>query len=185
MRTWLRTGGPIPTGATWLAAAHWWGPMPLAVGACVVAGYALVVVNNILIQHPVTTRGSLVAEWLPWLLSLAAGATAWVTRAWKRPPSRPERVRDRRQIALGVVRTAVVTAAPLSGVLLLQPILGLDAPILGWAKVVGAGWAVAYLLLSLDPSIRDKVDVFGPFLGVAREGARVRDETGRDTRSAA
>lgn len=48
-----------------------------------------------------------------------------------------------------------------------------------------SGWAVAYLLLSLDPSIRDKVDVFSPFLGVAREDARVRDEAGRDTRSVA
>ncbi|MFI6731738.1 hypothetical protein ACIBI9_02310 [Nonomuraea sp. NPDC050451] len=68
--------------ATWLAAAHWWGPMPLAVGTCVVAGYALVVLNNILIQNPVTTRGSLVAEWLAWLLAVAAGVTAWVTRVY-------------------------------------------------------------------------------------------------------
>ncbi|UBU15778.1 hypothetical protein [Nonomuraea gerenzanensis] len=93
---------------------------------------------------------------------------------WKPPPSRPQRPRSRRGIALDVTRTLVVMAAPLSGVLLLQPFVGLDAPMLAWAKVIGVAWAVLYLLLAMDPSIRDKIDVLSPLMGTAREDLRPR-----------
>ncbi|MGW3344653.1 tetratricopeptide repeat protein [Nonomuraea rubra] len=99
---------------------------------------------------------------------------------WKPAPSRPEQPRSRRRVALDVARTIVVTAAPLSGVLLLQPFLGLDAPMLAWAKVIGVAWAVLYLLLTLDPSIRDKIDVLSPLVGTAREDLRSREAPSRE-----
>src|SRR5439155_12182653 len=76
---------------------------------------------------------------------------------WAAPPSAASVRRSRRTTAIAVLRTAVVTVAPLVTVFAVQPLLGLDAGVLRWAKVAGLGWGVLYLLLTADPTLREKV----------------------------
>lgn len=77
---------------------------------------------------------------------------------WVAPPSPEVRRRRRWRAVLDGVRTVVVMAVPLATVFVLTPVLGLSGDAGGWAKAVGVAWAVLYLLMSLDPTLRDKVE---------------------------
>ncbi|MDG6108515.1 hypothetical protein Daura_14735 [Dactylosporangium aurantiacum] len=65
--------------------------------------------------------------------------------------------RSRRAVAVEVLRTAVFAGLPLAVVYLAQPWLAFSETALDWAKVVGLGWALLYVLLTLDPTLRDKL----------------------------
>jgi hypothetical protein len=66
--------------------------------------------------------------------------------------------RSRWKTAIIVLRTIVLAAAPLAAVVAIQPLLRLDAEPLRWAKVIGLAWAVLYLLLAADPTLREKIE---------------------------
>ncbi|KAA2246758.1 hypothetical protein F0L68_40540 [Solihabitans fulvus] len=74
---------------------------------------------------------------------------------WAPPPSRRARWAERGRLA---ARTVLGAALPIGGVLALQPLLRLDSGVYGWAKVVSLVWALLYVLLTLDPTARDKLD---------------------------
>jgi hypothetical protein len=82
------------------------------------------------------------------------------------PPSRPIRVRN---VSVTVARTVVVMATPIVAIILLQPILKLTGPAFGWAKLGSLGWAVLYLLITLDPTLNDKISTARNLIGMARE----------------
>ena len=82
------------------------------------------------------------------------------------PPSRPIRVRN---VSVTVARTVVVMATPIVAIILLQPILKLTGADFGWAKLGGLGWAVLYLLITLDPTLNDKISTARNLAGMARE----------------
>ncbi|MEV0134391.1 hypothetical protein AB0H83_38780 [Dactylosporangium sp. NPDC050688] len=65
--------------------------------------------------------------------------------------------RSRRTVAAEVLRTAVFAGLPLAVVYLAQPWLAFSETALNWAKVAGLGWALLYVLLTLDPALRDKL----------------------------
>jgi hypothetical protein len=77
---------------------------------------------------------------------------------WERPPSPATVRRSRWQTGFLVLKTVVLSAAPLAVVIAAQPLLDLGAEPLRWAKIVGLAWAVLYLLLAVDPTLRDKIE---------------------------
>lgn len=88
--------------------------------------------------------------------------------AWREPPARlPRRVVFRRN-AIIVFRTLLVAALPLAAVLAAQPIVHLNAGVFGWARIAFATWALLYLVISLDPAIREKIDTTSQVVSLLR-----------------
>ncbi|PWR11500.1 hypothetical protein DKT68_05590 [Micromonospora acroterricola] len=77
---------------------------------------------------------------------------------WTAPPSPAAVRRSRWRTAVVVLRSIALAAAPLAVVFAIQPVLGLEAQMLQWAKVTGLAWAVLYLLLAVDPTVREKIE---------------------------
>jgi hypothetical protein len=88
--------------------------------------------------------------------------------AWRQPPPRPSRRTVLRQHAVTAARTILVAALPLAAVLAAQPILHEAPGVFGWARIATATWALLYIVLSLDPAIRDKIDTASQVVGVLR-----------------
>jgi hypothetical protein len=60
-------------------------------------------------------------------------------------------------------------ALPLVAILALQPYLRLTGNTLAWAKVIALGWAALYLLITLDPTVNDKIATARNLIGLVRE----------------
>jgi hypothetical protein len=88
--------------------------------------------------------------------------------AWRKPPPRPPRRAVLWRQAITVVRTILVAALPLAAVLAAQPVLHTSPGLFGWARIATATWALLYVVLSLDPAIRDKIDTANQVLGTLR-----------------
>jgi hypothetical protein len=86
--------------------------------------------------------------------------------AWRKPPPRPPRRTVLRQHAITAIRTILVAALPLAAVLAAQPFLHTSPGLFGWARIATAAWALLYLVLSLDPAIRDKIDTANQVVGI-------------------
>jgi hypothetical protein len=82
--------------------------------------------------------------------------------AWREPPPPPSRRARLRKQAISATRAVVVAALPLAVVLAAQPLLHASSSLFDWARIATAIWALLYVLLSIDPAMRDK-------LGAARD----------------
>jgi hypothetical protein len=69
-------------------------------------------------------------------------------------------------------RALLAAATPLATVLLLQPTLRLAPDHYYWAKLITTGWAVVYLLIFIDPALREKIKVFRDLVLLALGGGR-------------
>lgn len=90
---------------------------------------------------------------------------------WATPPSPAMLRRSRWKTAMAALKTMALAAAPLVAVLAIQPLLHLEGETLRWAKVIGLGWAVLYVLLAADPTLREKIETaqsVSNLLGTAR-----------------
>ena len=76
---------------------------------------------------------------------------------WREPPPQPSRRTTLRQQAVSVARVTVVAALPLIVVLAAQPFVHASSPLFNWARIATAIWALLYVLLSIDPTMRDKI----------------------------
>jgi hypothetical protein len=63
-----------------------------------------------------------------------------------------------RRQTITVVRTILVAALPLAVVLAAKPLLHASPGMFGWALIATGTWALLYVVLSLDPAIRDQID---------------------------
>jgi len=87
---------------------------------------------------------------------------------WRQPPPPlPRRVVVKRQ-AIAVACTILVAGLPLAAVLISQHFLHASPGILGWSRIITGIWALLYILLSLDPAIRDKIDTAHEIAGLLR-----------------
>jgi hypothetical protein len=77
--------------------------------------------------------------------------------AWRSPPPAPPRQETLRRRAITAARAIVVAVLPLAAVFAVQPLVHASSSLFGWARIVTAIWALLYVLLSLDPAIRDKI----------------------------
>jgi hypothetical protein len=88
--------------------------------------------------------------------ALATGELGRLRRA--EPVAAPAPVRrSRRALAVEVLRVALFAGLPLAAVYAAQPWLTFSETVHDWAKVIGLGWALLYVLLTLDPTLRDKL----------------------------
>ena len=77
--------------------------------------------------------------------------------AWREPPPPPPRGATLRRQAISTVRAVVVAILPLAAVLATQPFLHASPGLFGWARITTGIWALLYVLISIDPAIRDKI----------------------------
>ncbi|SNS75716.1 hypothetical protein SAMN05421812_101671 [Asanoa hainanensis] len=89
---------------------------------------------------------------------IAALATGSLGRLHATDPPAPEtHRRSRRQIAVDALRMLFFAGLPLGVVLAAQPWLRFNETILNWARLLTIGWAVLYVLITVDPTFRDKL----------------------------
>lgn len=77
--------------------------------------------------------------------------------AWREPPLPPSRRATLQRQAISTVRALVVAVLPIAAVLATQPFLHASPGLFGWARITTGIWALLYVLLSIDPAIRDKI----------------------------
>jgi hypothetical protein len=73
------------------------------------------------------------------------------------PPPLPQRAVVKRR-AISVVRTILVAGLPVAVVLTAQQFLHVNQGLFDWARITTGIWALLYVLLTIDPAIRDKID---------------------------
>lgn len=98
------------------------------------------------------------------ILCLATGDLGAL--AWRQPPPRPSRRTVLRRRAITFIRTILVAAIPLAAVLAAQPLLQTSPGVFGWARIATGTWALLYIVLSLDPAMRDKIDTASELVGL-------------------
>ena len=86
--------------------------------------------------------------------------------AWREPPPPPSR---RRQVVTWA-QVILVAGLPLAAVLITQQFVHVPG-VFSWAAGI---WAVLYVVLSLDPTIRDKVETAQEIAGLLRTGSAPR-----------
>jgi hypothetical protein len=86
--------------------------------------------------------------------------------AWRQPPPGPSRRIMLRRHAITIIRTILVAALPLAAVLAAQPFVHTSQGTFGWARIATGTWALLYVVLSLDPAIRDKIDTASELVGL-------------------
>jgi hypothetical protein len=95
---------------------------------------------------------ALLAHEIRCLITGDLGAMAWR----EPPPPLPRRATLRRQ-AISAARAIVVAVLPLAVILAAQPFVHVSSALFGWARIAAAVWALLYVLLSIDPAMRDKI----------------------------
>lgn len=76
---------------------------------------------------------------------------------WREPPPQPSRRAVLRRQAISAARAIVVAALPLVVVLAAQPFVHASTPLFNWTRIATAIWALLYVLLSIDPAMREKI----------------------------
>jgi tetratricopeptide (TPR) repeat protein len=77
---------------------------------------------------------------------------------WRQPPPAPSRRKTLTRRAIEVLRTILVAALPIGAVLAGQAVLHFSSGVLRWSSIATGIWALLYVIISLDPAIRDKID---------------------------
>lgn len=91
------------------------------------------------------------------------------TLLWRPSPPPPPRRATLMHQTVVAFRSVLVAALPLVVVLATQPVLHLSSPVFNWTRIAAGVWALLYVVISLDPSIRDKIDTARSLVGTLRE----------------
>jgi tetratricopeptide (TPR) repeat protein len=126
------------------------------------AAHALRVVNRRLL----TGQGAVDHVVAELRRAVRAVATGEYGRLRRMPcPPAPDRRRSWKERALSIARAIVIMGLPVLGIAVLYPIIGITGGAYRTALLVGAGWAALYLLLALDPTLREKIEFARSLLG--------------------
>jgi hypothetical protein len=86
--------------------------------------------------------------------------------SWREPPPPlPRRAVVKRRV-INVVRTVLVAVLPIAVVLTAQQFLHSNPGLFNAARITTGIWALLYLLLSIDPAIRDKIETAQQIAGL-------------------
>jgi hypothetical protein len=77
--------------------------------------------------------------------------------SWREPPPPISRRATLRRRTISTVRAIVVAMLPLAVVLTAQQFLHASSGLFNWARITTGIWALLYVLLSIDPTVRDKL----------------------------
>ena len=119
----------------------------------------------------VTLRGEISA--------LATGN--WASLKWSPPPPREATIKSVQKTAYLVLRTAFVMAVPLVALITLNFFLDLAPKTYSAARIVSVVWAILYFLLTIDPTLPNKVETVKSIVGTVRE-AKLDSSTSGENR---
>jgi hypothetical protein len=91
---------------------------------------------------------------------------------WRLPPPSPSRRTTLVRKTIEISRTILVAALPLGFVLVLQAVLHFNTGAFRWAIIGTAVWPLLYVVISLDPAIRDKIDTARSLAQTVNEARR-------------
>jgi hypothetical protein len=101
---------------------------------------------------------------------------------WKHPPPPEPSSKRILRLALLSSRTIVVAATPLAALFLLEPLVSFPVSDYTWARVVAIGWAILYLLLTIDPTLNDKINTARNLINLARDDRAQRPQNDGEER---
>jgi hypothetical protein len=78
--------------------------------------------------------------------------------AWRQPPRIPSRRETLGRKSIEVLRAVLVAALPIGAVLTAQAALHFSSGVFRWASIATGVWALLYVIITLDPAIRDKIE---------------------------
>ena len=91
---------------------------------------------------------------------------------WRQPPPLPSRRTALARNLIEILRTVLVAALPIGAVLAGQAILHFSSAAFRWASIATGVWALLYVVISLDPAIRDKIDTARSLVDTLHEARR-------------
>lgn len=94
---------------------------------------------------------------------------------WTQPPPTPSHRTLLRRRAVAAVRAIVVAGLPLAVVLAARAFLHMGTGLFGWTGIITGAWALLYVLLSIDPTVRDKISAGKELADLARPGTSSSD----------
>ncbi|WP_203841758.1 hypothetical protein [Winogradskya humida] len=100
------------------------------------------------------------------IAALATGSLARLRYA--EPASARVQTRSRRQLVAYMVRILLFAGLPLGVVLVSQPWLRFSETILNWARLLGVGWALVYVLGTVDPTFADRLRTWFALVNLGR-----------------
>jgi hypothetical protein len=100
-------------------------------------------------------------------IALACGDLASLSYA--KPPTQEPQGKRWKRIAVTAGRTILVMAAPIAAVLVLQAFSAFTPNGLSWAKLISLAWALLYLLITIDPTLNDKITTARNIIDTVRE----------------
>jgi hypothetical protein len=92
--------------------------------------------------------------------------------AWRQPPPSPSRQTTLVRKTIEILRTVLVAALPLGAVLVSQAVLHFSTEVFRWATIATGVWALLYVVISLDPAIRDKIDTARSLVATIHDARR-------------
>jgi len=98
--------------------------------------------------------------------------------AWRKPPLSPSRRTTLVRKTIEILRTALVAALPLGAVLVGQAALHFSTEVFRWASIATAAWALLYVIVSLDPAVRDKIDTARSLADTIRDARKINLSSG-------
>lgn len=99
------------------------------------------------------------------------------------PPTQPPRRRTKGKTAADIARMIFFAGLPLGVVLGARPWLAFNPTLLSWGKLISVGWALLYVMVTLDPSIREKINIFKALVSLAQGGGAPPAEPAKSTQS--
>lgn len=94
--------------------------------------------------------------------------------AWRQPsPASPKKA-SLGQKAITTARTIVVAALPLGAALTVNALAHVPNEVFRWTTVVSAAWCLLYTTLSLDPTLRDKIETARSLTGMIGDARKIR-----------
>jgi hypothetical protein len=94
--------------------------------------------------------------------------------AWRQPPPAPSKKASLAQKAVTAARAIVVAALPLGAVLAVNALTRIPNDTFRWAAIVSAAWGLLYTTLSLDPTLRDKIETARSLTGIIGDARKIR-----------